>query len=322
MKIYKLSANLTPLDEGVLFGIETENDTPSELVVEIIDAATEETVATQQLHNTLTATINIAPYIAPLSDYEPIATNQCHFAEAPTARYKIRIDEIESEEVVVSVNRCKIDTMPTLITSLPRNRRIARGENDTILFASEQGKSISANIVANTGEMLYLECQPSSELTLLTLSLEAFDTTPTSLELTLCCDETTFATLHYTVVPPLKNATRLAWLSKRGTIERYTFPSPHKVEHATVKRSVMTGRGVCSSQQQTKRTLSLCSRFEPRATVEALAEIVASPKVWLEHNGTHQLVEVATTSVEYDLFGEPSFILLDIALWQKGVALW
>lgn len=322
MKINKLSDNLTPLDEGIFFGIETESDTPSEIVVEIIEATTGEVVAVQQLHNALSAKINIAPYIARLNEYLPTQTLQTSFTKVPTAEYKIRIDEIESEAVTVSVNRCKIETMPTLITAFPHSRRIARGEIDEVMFASAQGKSVAAELVADTGETLYVEYLPSSDVSALIISLEDFDSEVSALDITLYCEDEPFSSLHYTVVPPLKNATRLAWLSECGTIEHYTFPVSHKVKHSTEKQSVMTSSGICSAHHQTKLTISLCSRLEPRATVEALAEIISSPKVWVKHNRGCELVEVATTEMEYNLFGEPGFLHLDICLWQKGVTLW
>lgn len=322
MKINKLSDNLTPLDEGIFFGIDTESDTPSEIVVEIIEATTGEVVAVQQLHNALSATINIAPYIARLSEFAPTQTLQTTFIEIPTAAYKIRVDEIESEEIVLSVNRCKIDSTPALITAFPSSRRIARGESDEVTFASEQGKTIIAELVGDTGETLILDYLPTTDISSLIISLEDFDSELRSLDVTLYCEEKAFSSLHYTVVPPLKNATRLAWLSECGTIEHYTFPVSHKVKHSTKKQSVMTSSGICSAHNQTKLTISLCSRLEPRAIVEALAEIISSPKVWIKRNGEYKLVEVATTEMEYSLFGEPNFLHLDICLWQKGVTLW
>lgn len=322
MKISKLSDNLTPLGEGIFFGIDTESDTPSEIVVEIIEATTGEVVAVQQLHNALSAKINIAPYIAPLSEYAPTKTQQTSFAELPTFAYKIRIDDVESEEVIVSVNRCKIGPTPTLITTFPHTRRIARGESDEVAFVSEQDKRITAELVADTGETLSVEYLPTSEISALIISLDDFESEMSSLDVTLRCEEEAFSSLHYMVVPPLKNATHLAWLSECGTIEHYTFPVSHKVKQSTEKQSVMTSSGICSAHHQTKLTFSLCSRLEPRATIEALAEIISSPKVWIWRNGEYKLVEVTTTEMEYNLFGEPNFLHLDICLWQKGVTLW
>ena len=191
-----------------------------------------------------------------------------------------------------------------------------------MVFASEPKKSISAEIITNTGETLHLEYLPTTEISLLAISIDDFDSDIASLDITLYCEKEEFGKLHYTVVPPLKNATRLAWLSECGTIEQYTFPISHKVKYATEKQSVLTNDGICSAHHKTKQTTSLCSRFESRAVIEALAKIICAPKVWAKHEKGYELVEVATTNIEHDLFGQPDFIHLDICLWQKGVALW
>lgn len=321
MRINKLSDNLTPLDEGIIFGINTESDTPEEIVVEVIDADAEEVVAELRLYNTTSTTLNIAPYIARLSGYSPATTRHTTFDEAPVARYKIRIDDVESEEVVVSVNNDKIGSAPALITDFPTSRRLAKGESDEVLFAAEPGKGIVAKLTANTDETLHLEYLPTVGISRLIISLEDFDTDIDSLDVALYAEDEVFARLHYTVAPPLRTATRLAWLSECGAIEHYSFPVSHKVQHSTEKQSVMTSRGICSAHHKRRLTISLCSRFEPRATLKALAQIISSPKVWWMHNGESELVEVTTTNVEYNLFGEPSFLHLDICLWQKE-ALW
>ena len=64
MKITKLSDNFTPIHKGIYFGIETEESAPTNLEVEIIDSSTSEIVATQQLREVTSATINIAPYLS------------------------------------------------------------------------------------------------------------------------------------------------------------------------------------------------------------------------------------------------------------------
>lgn len=320
MKIVKLSHDFTPLREGILFGIDTETDEPSELEVKIIEIATGEVIATKLLRNATTATINIAPYIEFLEEYCP-ASNQCSFEEAPTASYKICVGDSLSEEVIVSVNRCTIDSTPAVVSSLPNTRRIARGEEDEVLILAEQGKTIYAEIVADTGEMLHLESHTSTGATILTIATDDFDTAISTLDIALYCDGEEFGRLHYSVTAPLKTSTRLAWVSDSGAIERYSFPSTHKSKRLADKQTIAHSDGVVATQGRAKQFLSLCSRIEPAATVAALAEIASSPKVWIEHDGAWHSVEVVTPQVEYNLFGEPSLLHFDICLWQKEVSL-
>lgn len=322
MKINKLSENFTPLNEGILFGIETEGETPTDLIVEILELSTGEVVATQLLRNVLSATINIAPYVEHFAEYAPSLLRQTAFHEAPTANYKVRVDGIESEEIVLSVNRSKIDEAPTLVTSLPFQRRIARGESDEVVIISGKDKRIYAEFEDENGAILNLDYLPTTEASILTISPDEFDETVKSFEVTLYCEGQVLGTLHYTIASPLKSNTRLAWLSESGAIERYTFPKSHKTLISTQKQSFLTSDGICTAHCRAKQVVSVCSRFESSKTIEALAEIATSPKVWIENDEGCDLVEITTPEIEYNIFGEPSHIHFDICLWQREVALW
>ena len=321
MKINKLSDNFTPLSEGIYFGIETEEETPTDLIVEILELSTGEVVATQLLRNVLSATVNIAPYMEHFVQRAPSSHRQTAFSEAPTAGYKIRIDGIESEEIIVSINRCKIDTTPSLITSFPKRRRIACGESDEVVIISGKGNKIYAEIESESGEMLNYEYLPTSEASILTISPDDFEREAKAFDMVIYCAGKVLGTLCYVVTQPLKSAVRLAWISESGAIERYTFPTSYKSTLSTEKRSIMTNEGLCTAHCRAKQIISLCSRFESCTTIEALAQIATSPRVWIEHNGHYQPIEVTSPEINYNIFGEPSHIHFNICLWQKEVAL-
>ena len=321
MKIERISRDFTPLCEGILYNIETESEEPTDIEVEVIEMATGEVVATKLLRNTARATINIAPYMEILAEYAPSSHQQTSLAEAPTAAYKIRIGDIESEEVVVSVNRCKIGSTPCVVTSFPISRQLRQGESDEVLIVAGRGKTIYTEIVADTGEVLYLEHLTSSGAATLTIVADDFESAVGSFDVATRCEGKTLASLHYEVKPPLKTVTRMAWLSECGAIEQYSFPVTYKAKLHTKRQTFATAEGF-AAQGQTRQQISLCSRLEPRATIEALAQIASSPKAWVENEGKWHSVEVITPEVEYNLFGEPSFIHLDICLWQREVGLW
>ncbi len=321
MKIEKLSNNFTPRHESICFEIDSESEVPADLTVEIIEATSGEVVATQLLRNTTTATVNIAPYIARIGDLAPSTHQRVSFIEAPTAAYKIRIGEVESEEVVVSVNRSEIGSSPAIISTMPTLRRIARGENDSVLIKTNTGEPIYAEIESDNGETLQFTFIPQSELSVLVLSLEDFHYEVSSFDVWLYYNGSVIGTMHYKVVVPPKTATRLAWLSDKGSVEQYTFPKSVKTALTADKRWVLTAEGVSTAHCRATQKITLASRIEPRATIEALAEVATSTKVWVEQNGSWRLVEVATSEMNYNLFGEPSNLLFEVCLRQKEVAL-
>lgn len=321
MKINKLSDNFTPLHEGILFSIECEDETPTDLFVEIIAVSSGEVVATQLLRNTLSARVNIAPYMEHFTDYQPTLHTQALFREAPTAAYKIRVNGIESEEVIVSINRCTIDATPTIVSSLPSSRRISYGESDEVVILTGQDNRIYVEMESKSGEAQHFDYTATTNATILTISPDIFETPTNSFEVVIYCDGAIIGILRYTIVPTLKDSIRLAWISESGAIERYSFPTAHKRLYATEKRSLMTNEGITTAHCRAEEVISLCSRLESCATIEALAQIAFAPKVWIEHNEGYNLVDVATTNIEQNLFGEPSHLHIDICLWQKEVSL-
>ena len=322
MKITKLSNNFTPLRKGIFFNIDTEESAPKNIIVEIIDLISSEVIATQQLREVTSAEVNIAPYLARLEDNRPMQSFCTAFSEAPYARYKIRVDNTESEAVTVSINNIEIGDMPTIISTMPNSRRISYGEGDEVLIISGKKSTICAKITSDTGECINLEHHTTIGANVLTVSTENFDTEIRSLEVVLSCDNKVFGTLHYRVSPPIKTATRLAWLSDKGSIERYSFPITHKVKNEVEKRTIITTEGVQSVHCRTKQKLSLASRFEPSDTISALAQIASSTKVWIERGRELERAEVTTLSVEQNLFNKPDCLCIDICTLNEEERIW
>ena len=321
MKITKESKDFSPLCGGIFFEVDAEQNEPVTVTAEIVDAETGVVVATQHLREIISAKVNIAPYVERFNGYAPIPLRQTTFMEVPTASYKLRIDNIESEKVALSVNRCEAPSLPAVISSFPLSRRIAHGENDEILIMVESGRTISAHIVADTGESLHLEHLSTTGVATLVISAEDFGEDVRLLDITLCCDGEEFGSLSYKVVHAHKTYTRLAWISDCGAIERYTFPVSYKSVHSASKQIIATAEGVATANCRTEHKVSLSSRFESQATIEALSQIVSSPKVWIEQNGDFESVGITTSIIEQDLFGSPSHLCLDICLWQKEASL-
>lgn len=322
MKITKLSNNFTPLRKGIFFNIDTEGSEPQNILVEIIDSTTSEVIATQQLREITSARVNIAPYLAQFEDNRPMQSFCIAFSEAPSAHYKVRVDSVESEVVTVSVNNIEVGYVPAIISTMPNSRRISHGECDEVLIISEVGRKIYAEITADTGEQLCIEHLATSGANILAISTEDFGADIHTLEVVLYCEDEVFGSLHYLVYPPIKTATRLAWLSDNGSIERYSFPVTHKVKSEIEKRTIITTEGVQATQCRTTQRLSLASRFEPSDTITAIAQIASSTRVWRERGSGLERVEVTTHSVEQNLFDKPDCLCVDICTLNEEERVW
>ena len=319
MNLEKLSSNFTPCEQGIFFAIDTERDEPTDLVVEIINRETEEVVATQMLRNVTTAKVNIAPYVDAPAYYESGNSNELSFTELPNFRYAIRVEETESEEILLSVNRTEIE-LPSIVTSQPLSRHISLGEYDEVLIVAEPYSDLCAEITTNLGESVSVEQYCKSGAALLTIPTGELDLATRTLDLRIECGGEEICEIHYAVAPRHKGAVRMAWLSDEGTIERYTFPISSRSFRSVSKRTTSMLNGEITSQCNAKQSITVCSRYEPIATINALAQIVHSPKVWVEERGRRRSVEILSSEIEYNLFGAPASIALDVCLWQKGVA--
>lgn len=322
MRITKLSENFTPLRNGIFFSIDTENDTPADLSVEVVNCLTNEVVATQTLHGVISTTVNIAPYIELPDTYTPKHLAQTTLMDAPTATYKIRCCDIESERVIVSVNRNKLTDRTALITSLPSSRRIAYGDNDEMLIISKPHESLSVEIVTDTDESLRLAHSSITGASIFTLSLEDFEHDIRALDIFIYDESEELAHLHYVVTPRRRTAVRLAWLSDGGSIEHYTFPVSHREFREVEKLQILQATEPQTISCKVMQFITVCSRYEPHATISALAQIASSPKVWLcEVDGSLQRVAVTTQRIEYNLLGTPDAVVFELCLWQEEVAL-
>lgn len=316
MNVQKISNDFTPCHEGLFFAIDTQTDDPQDVVVEVVDLSADEVVAKQYLREVKRAQVNIAPYIKPFADYMPMRSAHSAFEEAPSVRFTIRTADVEAEPLLVSVNRAHAE-LPSIVTAMPLSRTIAYGESDQILLLAEPESRITANIVADTGENFSMEYVTMVGATTLYISTKDFGKKVRTITVELSCNEVELGTLNYHIVPSHKGVLRLAWVSESGSIERYTFPVVTKSQRKVERVGVLTAEGSRVVRSTVESIISLKSHYEPRATIEAIAQILSSPKVWIEYPTSYQEVVALDTVVDVNIFGEPESVMLGVQEWRR-----
>ncbi len=322
MKLTKISNNFTPINEGIFFGIDTETDEPTDLTVEIVDARNGQIVATQLLRSVTYAEVNIAPYVEQFSAYQPSTHKFATIVEAPTASYYIRIGSELSESIILSVNQTA-PTKSSIVSSMPKTRRISYGEGDELLLLVDAGDTLTVDITTDMGDGSSLEYITERGVASLFISTKEFSEETHSINVEIARNGELLGALCYHLIPSHKESVRLAWLSDLGSIERYTFPIVTKVERMTRKNTICTSNGREVVESSYARNASLISRYEPKPIIEALAHIISSTKVWIEEEGKFTGIEVLSSELTHNLFGEPCCVELSIATPErKGVMLW
>lgn len=315
MRLTKISNDFTPLHQGLLFGIDTEAEEPSDIVVEIVNSASGEVVATQQLRSITQAEVNIAPYIALPTNRTPSLQEGLTIEDVPTYAHHIRIGDVISESIISCINTEAI-ALPSLVSAMPLTRRISLHERDEVLLMVGAGKNIVVDIATDTNDSSTIYHTSATGCSLLSLSPRDFDADSRTIEVVISRDGEELGTLHYNIVPTFKENIRLAWISACGSIERYTFPTVTSSKRKTERQTLRTAEG-WSATGGTEYSLSLASRYEPKATAAALAEIVSSPKVWIESDNALTEVAVTSSTIEQNLFNEPDCVDLNLLVWRR-----
>lgn len=316
MILTTLSHDFTPRNSALRFGIESESDTPQDVEIEVVDCDNDTTIARQRLRKVTSAEVNIAPYATLPAEHRPTQLVGTSFEELPTAQYTIRTDGVEATPIRISVNRCEVSA-PTIVTTMPLNRTIAYGERDELLLMGGVDDHFAAHIESDQGDDLSLDYTSPTGAVRLTISTEDFERNIGSLSVEITHNGEWLTTLHYRVVKARGKSLRLAWISEKGSIERYTFAAIAKAQRKSEKHTITTSNGLQVVSSTSEQLLLLNSRYEPRHITKALAEIISSTKVWIErHNNLHE-VEVLTSVIDSNLFGKPDSVRLTLRQWGR-----
>ncbi len=163
---------------------------------------------------------------------------------------------------------------PALLTSMPLRRLIAAGEGDelTLFTAGTQQVAVVAEDDRGTLEEVYT-------LTGAGLHLFRVDTSDYLPLRRLTVDAGACGKVVYEVVARPEGAVRLAWRSRAGSVEHYTFPVEVSVLCEAAKRRAYGPEGHVAVATA-DRSLVLRSAYERPEVLEALAELNSSPEVW------------------------------------------
>lgn len=88
-------------------------------------------------------------------------------------------------------------------------------------------------------------------------------------------------TVCYTLIPSPQGSVRLAWRSSAGSIEHYTFPVVRETTVETVRREAHGPDGRTAAGAVQERQHTLVSAYEAPRVLEALAELHATPSLWI-----------------------------------------
>lgn len=305
MKFTRIPDDFTAVGQGVVFAFDTELD-PADVDMRIIDARTDETFAMKRFFNTSTGSADIARQLRGRMRFAPAAgTSGLLDATERTVAVEVGIGGLRTpQRTILPAERSA--TVPGFATAMPRQRTIAPTEWDELTLCTDEAAIVELTLrgAAEVVERRYLT--PAAGVYLFRFYPSEFRIAPATATIALRTSKGVADTVEYTFAEPPAEAVRIAWRSSAGSIEHYTFPvESERIATAERQRIRTADAGFRTVAVGCERQQRLLSDYEPEATLEALAEIVAAPEVWRITQGRYEAVDPLVAEVVVREHGAP-----------------
>lgn len=310
-----------PLGAEVTYAI--RNDVAGSIDLRITDTANNTLLGAKRFAAVSAASFDAAPYLRRAVRFFP-TTGRTGFYPA-TNRVVTAVVEAEavgSGRPVAAPTRSFLPCIatasaPALLTALPLHRLISAGECDelTLLIASRT----VVTVTAQSRGVLSAESYAIAEAGLHLFRLNTCDYPDVEY---LTVDAGACGTVEYTLVPLPQGACQLAWRSKAGSIEHYTFPVAVSTTVEAAKKRAYGPDGHTAIMIREEERTVLRSAYETQQMLGVLSELLSSPNVWLVENDGYMPIDVVTEKAAIQQQGTMSCLEIEVRLKHKTQTPW
>lgn len=296
--------------------------TPAQTVdIRITDSETGELLGTKRFAEVTEAVFDAAPVVRRCIGFDPHPSNTSGFlTNADRIRtIKVTAAAIEAPENEAAAPECrfypasKAVQSSSLLTAMPRERLIAPGEQDELTVLNEGNVRATVTAAGPGGEEKRTYVSRTAMLHIFRLCADDF---PGAEQITV--DFGTAGTVVYSVTARPDDACRIAWRSRAGSLEHYTFPTETVTTVEASKTRVCSSDGYSTAATAEERRTRLRSAYETRATAEALTETISSPEVWRIADEGYEAVDVATDTAQLQRQGVLNVLEIEIRSRKTG----
>lgn len=279
--------------------------TPAQTVdIRITDSETGELLGTKRFAEVTEAAFDAAPVVRRCIGFDPHPSNTSGFlTNADRIRtIKVTAAAIEAPENEAAAPECrfypasKAVQSSSLLTAMPRERLIAPGEQDELTVLDEGSVRATVTAAGPGGEEKRTYASRTAMLHIFRLCTDDF---PGAEQITV--DFGTAGTVIYSVTKHPDDACRIAWRSRAGSLEHYTFPAE------TVTTVEASKTRICGPDG-----------YSTAATAEALTETISSPEVWRIVGEGYEAVDVATDTAQLQRQGVLNVLEIEIRPRKTG----
>lgn len=287
------------------------NDQPSTLLARIIDSTTHAHLlfkcfmGVTDCRFTTGYAVNRALQFRPLtaptgftdsSDRRILLHAECQDTAHPA-------DIVHSPDITMYATDITLTGQPQLVTTLPDERMLRADESDEVMVAGPPPLTLHLSCKTRHSLIERDFTEDSEAVALFRINAADF---PDAERIVLSAGG---RQISYSPAAPLPEGRRLAWRSRTGVVEHYTFPIVHSSTRLTDRE---LPRWDNDGTRPSCHLTRLVSAYENRPMLEALSEIIASPQVWSVENGLYTPVKVATDRTLTHRYGVLSHLEIEI----------
>ena len=282
---------------------EVEADASTDLVVRILDNTLAERYGAKRFAAVTGARFDIAPYLRRAMHFTPtVGRTGVYGGASRVLPVVVEATDTATQQVVNASFRTFLPTAeevsaPALLTAMPAVRLIPEGACDELSLFTEGQLETYLTIAYGPQTVTERHVVPSGGLHIFQVNTDDFPFADT-----LTVDAGPCGKVVYSITKPIEGAVRLAWRSRCGSIEHYSFPVEVKAEVEASKHHAYgaeghTGRTAFEQRRKVR------SALETRPVLEGLSELIYSPEVWLVEQSGYTPVDVVTDRAAVHNYG-------------------
>lgn len=281
-----------PLGGPLTYAVETE--TPADLDVRILDNTLTECYGAKRFAAVTTAAFDIAPYLRRALRFTPtVGSTGIYGGARRVVPAIVQVTSSVTKQTIAAPLRyflpsADVRTAPALLTSMPLVRLIPEGACDELSLLTDGQQEITVGVEYGPHVMTETHVIPSGGLHLFRLNTADF---PLANRVTV--DAGPCGKVVYSLMKPVRGSVRLAWRSRSGSIEHYSFPIEATAGIEATK-SHAYGPDGHTSHTACEYRRKLRSALETREVLEALSELVYTPEAWLVEGENYTPITVVS----------------------------
>lgn len=321
MNFVSIPQNGSSWQEPLIYSIASEDGSATDVVVDIFDLRTKQTVATKRLYGVSVADIDIAPYLRQASQMTIDASNSGAIIDTKLSKYiRLIVNGVPSESRIFLPSGFDTSKMQ-MLSSVEDSQKLEVG--GTILFTlfAPTAVTVVATCITPVDRREYqVQWSGINGIVDVVLPTSQFPISTMLVNVDIYSGSTLFKCLTYSIVRQENTTRRLYWRKEDGGVDSYNFPHWVRLAASVSVEQFETTTASCSKLRSAKRSYRLCSAFESHDEIERITEIIRAPYIYEIVSNKAREVKLDSRTIEYGSHGKLRQLSLEITEEWKGGA--